>query len=80
MIYQDLENAERLGKTLIAVPIQSWKYCEKIRVEHPILKKTIEKLKSKLKIMEITFEQINNSRNDLLKQLSECETALEKTC
>ena len=37
-----------------------------------------EKLESKLKMMEIAFEQINNSRNDLIKQLAECEQALEK--
>lgn len=37
-----------------------------------------EKLKTKLKMMEISFEQINNSRNDLIKQLTECEEALEK--
>lgn len=34
---------------------------------------TCEKLKSKLKMMEISFEQINNSRNDLIKQLAEQE-------
>ncbi len=28
-------------------------------------------------MMEIAFEQINNSRNDLIKQLAECEEALE---
>lgn len=28
--------------------------------------------------MEIAFEQINNSRNDLIRQLSECELELEK--
>lgn len=32
-----------------------------------------EKLKSKLKMMEISFEQINNSRNDLINQLAEQE-------
>jgi len=37
-----------------------------------------KKLESKLKMMEIAFEQINNSRNDLIKQLSECELELEK--
>lgn len=39
---------------------------------------TIEKLKSKLKMMEISFEQINNSRNDLIKQLTEQERLNEK--
>ncbi len=38
----------------------------------------IKKLKSKLKIMEITFEQINNSRNDLIKQLCEQELLNQK--
>ena len=33
----------------------------------------IQKLESKLKMTEISFEQINNSRNDLIKQLAECE-------
>lgn len=33
----------------------------------------MEKLESKLKMMEIAFEQINNSRNDLIKQLADCE-------
>jgi len=37
-----------------------------------------KKLESKLKMMEIAFEQINNSRNDLIKQLAECELELEK--
>lgn len=40
--------------------------------------KECEKLKTKLKMMEISFEQINNSRNDLIKQLTECEEVLEK--
>jgi len=40
--------------------------------------KTIEKLKTKLKMMEISFEQINNSRNDLIKQLTEQERLNEK--
>jgi hypothetical protein len=40
--------------------------------------KNCKKLESKLKMMEIAFEQINNSRNDLIKQLSECELELEK--
>lgn len=39
--------------------------------------KECEKLKSRLKMMEIAFEQINNSRNDLIRQLCECEEALE---
>ena len=37
-----------------------------------------KKLESKLKMMEIAFEQINISRNDLIRQLSECELELEK--
>ena len=37
-----------------------------------------EKLKMKLKMMEISFEQINNSRNNLITQLANCETILEK--
>lgn len=39
---------------------------------------TCEKLKSKLKMMEISFEQINNSRNDLIRQLAEQERLNEK--
>lgn len=38
----------------------------------------IDKLKSKLKMMEISFEQINNSRNNLIKQLGEQEILNEK--
>lgn len=38
----------------------------------------IAKLKSKLKMMEISFEQINNSRNDLIEQLREQELLNEK--
>jgi len=38
----------------------------------------IEKLKSKLKMMEISFELINNSRNDLIKQLADQEIINEK--
>ena len=37
-----------------------------------------EKLKIKLRMMEISFELINNDRNDLLRQLAECEERLEK--
>jgi len=40
--------------------------------------KNCEKLESKLKMLEIAFEQINNSRNDLIKQLTECEIELGK--
>jgi len=36
------------------------------------------KLESRLKMMEISFEQINNSRNDLIKQLAEQEIVNEK--
>jgi len=36
-----------------------------------------EKLELKLKMMEIAFEQINNSRNDLLRQLAELELSLK---
>jgi len=39
--------------------------------------KNVSKLESKLKMMEISFEQINNSRNDLIRQLTECEQELE---
>lgn len=38
----------------------------------------IEKLKSKLKMMEISFDLINKSRNDLIKQLAEQELLNEK--
>jgi len=38
----------------------------------------VEKLKSKLKMMEISFELINKSRNDLIKQLAEQELINEK--
>ncbi len=38
----------------------------------------VEKLKSKLKMMEISFELINKSRNDLIKQLTEQEIINEK--
>lgn len=39
---------------------------------------TCKKLKSKLKMMEISFEQINNSRNDLIKQLTDQELLNER--
>ena len=41
-------------------------------------KTKIVKLERKLKMMEIAFEQINNSRNDLLRQLAECELKLNE--
>ncbi len=37
-----------------------------------------KKLESKLKMMEISFELINNSRNDLIKQLAEQELLNQK--
>lgn len=39
--------------------------------------KDCEKLKMKLKMMEISFELINNDRNRLIRQLAECEMELE---
>lgn len=33
----------------------------------------LAKTKSRLKMIEISFEQINNSRNDLIRQLTERE-------
>ncbi len=38
----------------------------------------LQKIKLKLKMMEISFEQINNSRNDMIKQLAEQEIINEK--
>lgn len=38
----------------------------------------LEKLELKLKMMEISFEQINNSRNDLIQQLADCEMLNEE--
>ena len=43
MIYKDLEHAEELGKTIIAVPIKDWKYCQKIREEYFQLKRQMTK-------------------------------------
>ncbi len=40
--------------------------------------KECEKLKSKLKMMEISFELINDDRNKLIKDLTETELRLEK--
>ena len=40
--------------------------------------KKMDKLESKLKMMEIAFEQINNSRNDLIQQLADCEMLNKK--
>ncbi len=37
----------------------------------------IQKLKMKLKMMEISFEMINNDRTRLLTQLAEAELMLE---
>jgi hypothetical protein len=37
-----------------------------------------EKLLLKLKMMEISFEQINDSRNDMIKQLANRELVLEQ--
>ncbi len=36
-----------------------------------------DKLKMKLKMMEISFEQINNSRNDMIRQLAELELSIK---
>jgi len=41
--------------------------------EHCPYKKALLKTIVKLKMMEISFEQINNSRNDMIKQLAEQE-------
>lgn len=37
-----------------------------------------KKTESKLKMMEIAFELINNDRTKLIKDLAECELELEK--
>lgn len=46
--------------------------------EHCPYKAVLVKTESKLKMMEISFEQVNNSRNDLIKQLTEQEIINEK--
>lgn len=38
----------------------------------------MEKSEKKLKITEISFEQINNSRNDLISQLTNTKMIIEK--
>ena len=38
-----------------------------------------KKLRIQKKMLEISFEQINDSRNDMIRQLAECETALENS-
>lgn len=42
------------------------------------LKIKITKLESKIKMLEISFEQINDSRNDLISQLAQQELLNEK--
>ena len=39
---------------------------------------SVDKLEKKLKMMEISFEQINNSRNDLISQLANAEMTIKK--
>jgi len=46
--------------------------------QHCQYKKVLIKTLLKLKMMEISFEQVNNSRNDLIKQLTEQELINEK--
>ena len=47
-------------------------------IEEEMTCKECEKLKSKLKMMEISFELINDNRNKLIKDLTETELRLEK--
>lgn len=49
------------------------------RHQTKFLRTIIVKTKLKLKMMEISFEQINNSRNNMIIQLAECETKLQET-
>ncbi len=51
---------------------------KKYKIEDIVWVLKIEKLELKLKMMEIAFEQINNSRNDLLRQLAEVELSRKK--
>lgn len=46
-------------------------------LDNQILRGIIAKLRIQKKMLEISFEQINNSRNHMIRQLAECETALE---
>jgi len=46
--------------------------------EHCPYKQVLQKTQVKLKMMEISFEQINNSRNDMIKQLAEQEIINDK--
>jgi len=39
--------------------------------------RSIEKLEMKLKMMEISFEMINDDRNSLIRQLAEAEKIIE---
>ena len=54
------------------------KHQNKFIDEHCPYKTKLLKTESKLKMMEISFEQINNSRNDMIKQLTEQELLNEK--
>jgi len=54
------------------------KHINKFIDEHCPYKASLTKTKVKLKMMEISFEQVNNSRNDLIQQLAEQEMINEK--
>lgn len=58
--------------------IEMLKHNNKFIDDHCPYKVELTKTESRLKMMEISFEQINNSRNDLIKQLSEQEILNEK--
>lgn len=59
----------------ITLKIDEVESIDYIRLKKQIIDDNVKvpKLESKLKMMEISFEQINNSRNDLIKELADCE-------
>lgn len=65
-LHKIIENPDYIPQTENALKL--------LREENKLLK---EKYESKLKMMEISFEQINNSRNDMIAQLSNTEIQLE---
>lgn len=62
---------------VIGVEIKMFKTKPYYILDNQILRGIVAKLRIQKKMMEISFEQINNSRNHMIHQLAECEIALE---
>lgn len=79
-VYQKKMNANTLEKSFTKTPEGLYRLEIVEYAKDKLLAKirSVDKVRIKLKTMEIAFDLINNDRNRLIRELAECELELEK--